>query len=49
MRDVNAVFGKYKFKDNTENALNSIISLIRVYQPKMLKFSMIILLVTVVN
>lgn len=34
MRDVNAVFGKYKFKEITENALNSIISLIRVYQPK---------------
>ena len=34
MRDVNAVFGKYKFKKITENALNSIMSLIRVYQPK---------------
>ncbi len=37
MRDVNAVFGKYKFKEITENALNSIISLIRVYQPKDVK------------
>ena len=38
IRDVNAVFGKYKFKDNTENALNSIMSLIRVYQPGNVKF-----------
>ena len=37
MRDVNAVFGKYKFKEITENALNSILSLIRVYQPKDVK------------
>ncbi|MGA2675847.1 MAG: DUF434 domain-containing protein [Methanobacterium sp.] len=37
MRDVNAVFGKYKFKEITENALNAIVSLIRVYQPKDVK------------
>jgi hypothetical protein len=37
MRDVNAVFGKYKFREITENALNSIVSLIRVYQPKDVK------------
>ena len=37
MRDVNAVFGKYKYRGITENALNSIISLIKVYQPKDVK------------
>jgi len=39
LRDVNAVFGKYKFKKNTENVINSIIALIKIYQPQMVRFS----------
>lgn len=38
IRDVNAVFGKYKFKDITDNAINSIIRFLKLYQPKTLKF-----------
>jgi hypothetical protein len=38
LRDVNAVFGKYKFKENTENALNSIIALLKIYKPENLHF-----------
>ncbi len=33
LRDVNAVFGKYKYKKDTINALNSIIALIKIYHP----------------
>lgn len=33
LRDINAVFGKYKCKERTKIALNSIISLIKIYQP----------------
>lgn len=33
LRDINAVFGKYKFQDTTKNALNSIIALIKIYKP----------------
>lgn len=33
LRDINAVFGKYKLKENTEKALNSIFALIKIYQP----------------
>lgn len=38
LRDINAVFGKYRFKDNTENVINSIIALIKIYQPQMVRF-----------
>jgi hypothetical protein len=34
LRDVNAVFGKYKMKDETKNALKSIMALIKIYQPR---------------
>ncbi len=33
-RDVNAVFGKYKCNENTENAINSVLALVRIYKPK---------------
>jgi hypothetical protein len=38
LRDVNAVFGKYKFREATEDALNSIIALINIYQPDYVRF-----------
>lgn len=38
LRDVNAVFGKYKFRENTENALNSIIALLKIYKPENIQF-----------
>lgn len=37
LRDVNAVFGKYKYKNNTENVLNSIIALIKIYKPEFVR------------
>lgn len=33
IRDVNAVFGKYKCKENTVNALNSVLALVKIYHP----------------
>lgn len=33
LRDVNAVFGKYKVKDDTEEVFTSIIALIKIYSP----------------
>jgi hypothetical protein len=38
LRDINAVFGKYKCKKKTEDALNSIISLVKIYKPIKLQF-----------
>lgn len=38
LRDVNAVFGKYKLKENTEKALNSIASLVKIYGPLEVRF-----------
>ncbi len=38
IRDLNAVFGKYKFNKHTENALNYILSLIAAYNPLMVEF-----------
>ncbi len=38
IRDVKAVFGKYKENENTENALNSIISLLKLFKPKNVLF-----------
>jgi hypothetical protein len=38
LRDVNAVFGKYKCKKTTKKALNSIIALIRIYKPQNVQF-----------
>ncbi|MCC7550468.1 MAG: DUF434 domain-containing protein [Methanobacterium sp.] len=38
MRDVNAVFGKYKENENTRIALNSIISLLKIFKPKEVLF-----------
>jgi len=38
LRDVNAVFGKYKCKDETETALNSIIALVKIYHPSDIQF-----------
>jgi hypothetical protein len=38
IRDLNAVFGKYKFNENTERALNGIIHLIKRYRPLKIKF-----------
>lgn len=38
IRDLNAVFGKYKFNEHTENALNYILSLIAPYNPLMVEF-----------
>jgi len=40
IRDVKAVFGKYKKNENTEPALNSIISLLKIFKPKMCFFSL---------
>lgn len=37
-RDIKAVFGKYKENKNTTNALNSIISLLKVFKPKSVLF-----------
>lgn len=38
LRDVNAVFGKYKYNKWTEIALNQIISLLKLYNPLLVKF-----------
>lgn len=38
LRDVNAVFGKYKCKDETNTALNSIIALVKIYHPSDIQF-----------
>ena len=38
LRDVNAVFGKYKCKDETTTALNSIIALVKIYHPSNIQF-----------
>lgn len=38
IRDLNAVFGKYKFNENTERALKNIITLIKEYKPLKVKF-----------
>ena len=38
LRDVNAVFGKYKCKKTTKKALNSIIALIKIYKPQNVRF-----------
>ncbi|WP_334097894.1 DUF434 domain-containing protein, partial [Methanobacterium formicicum] len=38
IRDVKAVFGKYKKNENTEPALNSIISLLKIFKPKSVLF-----------
>lgn len=38
LRDINAVFGKYKCKENTKNALTSIISLVKIYRPLKVQF-----------
>jgi hypothetical protein len=38
IRDVKAVFGKYKKNENTEPALNSIISLLKIFKPKNVLF-----------
>jgi hypothetical protein len=38
IRDVKAVFGKYKENENTAIALNSIISLLKLFKPKRLLF-----------
>ncbi|HEY0196517.1 MAG TPA: DUF434 domain-containing protein [Methanobacterium sp.] len=33
LRDVNAVFGKYKFKENTAEVINSVLALVKIYRP----------------
>lgn len=33
LRDVNAVFGKYKSKKGTKHALNSVLALVKIYEP----------------
>ncbi len=33
IRDVNAIFGKYKITEGTVNALNSVLSLVNIYHP----------------
>lgn len=38
IRDLNAVFGKYKFNEITEKALNNILNLIKKYRPFKIKF-----------
>ncbi len=38
LRDLNAVFGKYKFSEFTENALDTILSLINLYNPLYVNF-----------
>ncbi|MBI5681187.1 MAG: DUF434 domain-containing protein [Methanobacterium sp.] len=38
LRDLNAVFGKYKFKDSTKKALNAILELINEYNPAYVNF-----------
>ena len=38
LRDVNAVFGKYKSNDETATALNSIIALVKIYHPSDIQF-----------
>jgi hypothetical protein len=38
LRDINAVFGKYKCKDETTTALNSIIALVKIYSPSDIQF-----------
>lgn len=38
LRDVKAVFGKYKYKDKTRNALNSIVALVKIYKPREVHF-----------
>jgi hypothetical protein len=38
LRDVNAVFGKYKYNEWTETALNQIISLLKSHNPLSVKF-----------
>lgn len=34
LRDVNAVFGKYRCKEDTVNALNSVLALVKIYKPR---------------
>lgn len=38
LRDVNAVFGKYRINDTTQTALNQIILLLKCYNPRFVKF-----------
>ena len=38
LRDVNAVFGKYKYNEWTKTALNQIITLLKLYNPLFVKF-----------
>ena len=38
LRDVNAVFGKYRCKDETRDALNSIVALVKIYHPADVEF-----------
>lgn len=38
LRDVNAVFGKYKFKEETRGALNAIVALVKIYKPSVVEF-----------
>jgi hypothetical protein len=38
LRDLNAVFGKYKFNNYTEKALNSILLLLEKYEPSFVNF-----------
>ncbi|HTX61924.1 MAG TPA: DUF434 domain-containing protein [Methanobacterium sp.] len=38
LRDVNAVFGKYKCKEKTSDALNSIVALVKIYHPANVQF-----------
>jgi len=38
IRDLNAVFGKYKFNDKTKDVLTDILSLIKKYGPSEIKF-----------
>ena len=33
LRDINAVFGKYKLNNETKNSLNAIMALVKIYQP----------------
>lgn len=38
LRDINAVFGKYRIKDTTKTALTQIILLLKCYEPQFVKF-----------
>ena len=38
LRDLKAVFGKYKINSTTENALNNIINILRQYNPAYVYF-----------